>query len=173
MANFSPGVPLKKNRPVSSFAGPSAFSASVEYRFAGCGALMQCVYDFHCLVGINVVVPHQAQSAQRVAAPVAFVHREQQPPVIRENRVVYDLRYGRIHCIGHVFLLAKSMCAQKHTQSQGDCRHFFHCFLPPFLRRPHYKQIEASSEVSICWAVFTCRFIVRLLPAAWLFSLRP
>ena len=56
---------------------------------------MQRVDYLHGLIRVDVAVPGEAEGAERVTAHVPPLHREEQPPVVSKDRVVYDLIYTR------------------------------------------------------------------------------
>ena len=164
----------------------------VEHRLARLGALPEGVDDLHRLLRVDVVVPGQLQFAQRVAAPIAGIHREEQAAIVPKDLVLQDRldrRVRRKRACG--FLLCRFLlrgfllrgfllCGLRAVRSPGaapgqaqdqtergceDCRSLQR--LSRSLHGPHYKKIEASKEVSIRYSVFTYGFTVFLFRVAF------
>ena len=67
----------------------------IEHRLTRGGPLAQRVHYLRGLIGVYMAVPGEAQRAERVTAHVPALYREEQPPVISENRVVCNGVYTR------------------------------------------------------------------------------
>ena len=81
----------------------------VKDGFAVQRARAQKIGDFHRLIRVDVVVPRQAQTAQRIAAHVALVHRKNQPPVVAKRRIMDDGLNRRVLSICvHIRVLRES-----------------------------------------------------------------
>ena len=63
----------------------------IEDRFAGCGAMPEGVHDLHRRVGVDAVVPGQAETAKGTAAVVILIHGKQKTAVVIKSGIVHHV----------------------------------------------------------------------------------